>query len=129
MQKVTTTDKHKQVNIVLIRIDNLKIKKIQKMQKVTTAEKYKQVNILLFILILNAYKSWCKMQEQANIIQMLMRKKLENKMLDGHQNVTTSEKHNTVKFIFIQIERKKWHLYFFVKIFSPVWLFILLSSF
>ena len=57
MQKVTTTDKHKQVNIVLIRIDNLKIEKMQKMQKVTTAEKYKQVNILLFILILNAYKS------------------------------------------------------------------------
>ena len=129
MQKVTTTDKHKQVNIVLIRIDNLKIEKMQKMQKVTTAEKYKQVNILLFILILNAYKSWCKMQEQANIIQMLMRKKLENKMLDGHQNVTTSEKHNMVNFIFIQIERKKWHLYFFVKIFAPVWLFILLSSF
>ena len=129
MQKVTTTDKHKQVNIVLIRIDNLKIEKMQKMQKVTTAEKYKQVNILLFILILNAYKSWCKMQEQANIIQMLMRKKLENKMLDGHQNVTTSEKHNMVNFIFIQIERKKWHLYFFVTIFAPVWLFILLSSF
>ena len=60
------------------------------------------------------------MQEQANIIQMLMRKKLENKMLDGHQNVTTSEKHNMVNFIFIQIERKKWHLYFFVKIFAPV---------